>query len=405
MFALPRILVFAPIVGAMAQAPTPRTPRVEPVAREIGAVVARTNAPIAAVTALRVLSTGQVLVHDATRRQVLFFEPGLDHWRPIADSAATTGRLYGTGLANMTAFAGDSTLIQDVATNAFLVLDPYGTLARLIPAPRAATAPQPAAGPLIGYDQAGYLLFRGGQPRQLPYIYSLNTDTSVLRSTTIAVRRVALDGWRSDTVARLQIPRIRDSLARAEFGFGLRTATSPIATNDDAALTADGTLVLVRARDYRIDWLPPNGKLIVGPKIDAALTPLSESAKVAFMDSLRRADSTADARRIAESIARGNEPPFIPPRNYVDPSDLPDHLPPFLAGFARVDARGRVWVMMSRPVGGPPAQLYDIIDRVGTCVDRVQLPVNAVLVGLGADVVYYTMPAAGGVQLVMARMR
>src|SRR5690348_16348602 len=65
-----------------------------------------------------------------------------------------------------------------------------------------------------------------------------------------------------------------------------------------------------------------------------------------------------------------------PPMQFVPPSELPDYKPVFLNGFVRADLDGNVWIrtIPTKPIAGGP--VYDVVNRKGELVDRVQIPVN-----------------------------
>jgi sugar lactone lactonase YvrE len=71
----------------------------------------------------------------------------------------------------------------------------------------------------------------------------------------------------------------------------------------------------------------------------------------------------------------------------VSPSDLPDYKPPFTPGSTRADADGNLWIRTSQNVNTRP--VYDVVNRKGELIDRVQLPQNRALVGFGANGVVY----------------
>jgi sugar lactone lactonase YvrE len=71
----------------------------------------------------------------------------------------------------------------------------------------------------------------------------------------------------------------------------------------------------------------------------------------------------------------------------VAPSELPDYKPPFTPGSTRADADGNLWIRTSQNLNARP--VYDVINRKGELIDRVQLPQNRVLVGFGPNGVVY----------------
>ncbi|HTR77783.1 MAG TPA: hypothetical protein VMH39_06720 [Gemmatimonadaceae bacterium] len=382
-------------VGRAAQAQQSSIP-----VHQLGAIVARDTDTLANFTSIRPLSDGRVLLNDVARRRLVLLDATLQHAQVLADTTAATTHLYGSGpplpgasyrpsgLSNMTAWLGDSTLIVDDATNAFIVIDPEGRFARIIPAPRAASAPpgQPG-GALMGADLAGHLLYhqtRSIASPQLPPTFM--GDTSVRLPDSTVVRRVSLATWRSDTIARLLVPETRVFVTRSAMSYDTRSATSPIASADDAALACDGSLAIVRAYDYHVDWVAADGRTTSGPPIPIDWVHISSSRKVAIMDSIRASDSVSAVKNAVAAAARGQDV-FQPPRTYVLASDLPDDVSPFLTGQTRADADGNVWIRVSNP---SPPPTFDVIDRRGERVDRIELPLGATLLGFGPGVVYYT---------------
>ncbi len=402
----------APLAGVLGRALLAQQPAI-PV-HQIGAVLERSTDSIATLTSIRPLSDGRVLINDIPRRRLLLLDPTLQQCRTVTDTTPATGRAYGTGLAGMVPFTGDSTLIEDAASSAFIVIGPAGDFARIIPAPRAvSTPPGFPVGPLFGVDLDGHLLYRSAGPfTAQPLPFSFSGDTSVLRGDTSIIRRVALATWRVDTIARLQVPAVRDFISRSANSGSNRAASTPIPAADDVTLLNDGTLAIVRVRDYHIDWVEPSGRMTSGPRIPTDWVHLTDQMKVVFMDSIRAADSVGDARATAAAVARGGVPAIPPVRVYVKPSDLPDNQPAFISGFTRADADGNLWIMVKKPAlvgGATPGPIYDVINRQGERVDRVQLPAGATLVGFGPGVVFFSVafrPAQPGktVQLVVARI-
>ena len=74
----------------------------------------------------------------------------------------------------------------------------------------------------------------------------------------------------------------------------------------------------------------------------------------------------------------------------VSPSALPDYWPPFSQGAAKADADGNLWIRTTakraNAIGGP---IYDVINRAGILVDRVQVPPSRQIIGFGKGGVVY----------------
>jgi hypothetical protein len=80
---------------------------------------------------------------------------------------------------------------------------------------------------------------------------------------------------------------------------------------------------------------------------------------------------------------------------YVPASDLPDYKPPFFAGSTRADNDGNLWIRTiptSAIAGGP---VYDVINRKGEIVERVQIPENRSIIGFGPGGAVYLLHRDG----------
>ncbi len=90
----------------------------------------------------------------------------------------------------------------------------------------------------------------------------------------------------------------------------------------------------------------------------------------------------------------------------IPASDLPDYRPAFPPGAVRADGDGNLWIQSNPPRPMPGGPVYDIVDRLGQLVNRLQLPPGYTLVGFGRGrVVYLMMRDAGGVRLARVRLR
>jgi hypothetical protein len=84
--------------------------------------------------------------------------------------------------------------------------------------------------------------------------------------------------------------------------------------------------------------------------------------------------------------------------------DLPDYRPPFTRGAVRSDADGNLWIRTTTLVKGQP--VYDVVNRKGELIDRIQLPPFRTIAGFGPGVVYMAAKdPAGVVHLERARVK
>jgi hypothetical protein len=462
------VLSLVPLVAATAvyAQPTPPTAGggTRPAARPIGAVVSSKEGVVSSATTVRSLPNGQMLVNDLAGRQVVLLDSTFAPVKVVADTTPATGNAYSGRFAGLIPFRGDSTLFVDPQSLAMLVVDPSGNLGRTMSIPNAQEAPFIAgAGSPTGYDPRGKLVYRGvnlprmggpgmappqpGQPFAMPKL----PDSAVVQRVTLATRAV-------DTVAFFQIPRPSMEMTQTEGRVVMRSRINPIPLVDDWTMLPNGDVAVVRGRDYHVDVYRTDGTTLQGPKLPYNWRRLTDDDKVTFLDSVKAARARMPAPTAAAGpavamtmggnggpppaamppmgggggmqivmmggpaggggagAAMGDGPRSAPPQmqmgppqmSFVDPSELPDYLPPFAANSTRADPQGRLWIRLSLPTPAGTGPLYDVIDgATGTLVDHVQMPVGRTLAGFLADgsVVMQSRTDAGAVRLERARLR
>ena len=459
---------------AIAAIPTLGIAQSLPPIRQLGPVTAVTKDSLGAVSSIRHLPNGRVLVNDIIRRRVVMFDSTLSTATVVADTTSATANAYGTRPGGLIAYRADSTLFVDPASLSMLLIDPNGKIARVMSAPRAQDVGFLVGGPFgsPGFDPNGKLVYRappnfGGQgPRfgagGLPQIPTL-PDSAALVRFDLATRKV-------DTATFFKTPQIKLNVTRsADGGIQVMSTTNPLPQGDDWALLPDGTIALVRTKDFHVDWLNPDGTRTASPKIPFNWERLTDEGKVAFIDSSkvaiekarasgqlgiggfgpqlvmrggpggdggdgagsgRRDGRSSDAPRggsaatpapnaqpgTATATAGGNMTVTVggpgggalggqlPPLTMISPSELPDYKPAFAPGSTRVDVDGNLWIRTSQNVDARP--VYDVVNRKGELIDRVQLPANRVLAGFGeGGVVYLAVRDGTTAHLEKARVR
>jgi hypothetical protein len=410
-----------------------------PPIRQLGPVTAVATEPLGAVTTVRQLPGGRVLVNDIIGRRVVMFDSSLSTTTVVADTTSETANAYGPRPGGLIAYRGDSTLFVDPASLSMLLVDPNGKITRVMSAPRANDVGFLVGGPFgnPGFDAKGRLIYRappnftafrpapGGSGSRLPQ-FPTPPDSAALVRYDLATRKV-------DTVTFFKTPKFNLNVTQSpDGGVRVTSTTNPLPQGDDWALLPDGTVALVRTKDYHVDWLNADGALTSSPKIPFQWERLTDEAKVAFIDSakvaiekarasgqfareggsqimLRPAVEGAAAAGGARREGSGGDSPRsgtttagpgggalagpLPPLTMVSPSELPDYKPAFAPGSTRADSDGNLWIRTSQNVNGIP--VYNVINRKGELIDRVQLPQNRVLVGFG--------PAGGGIVYLAVR--
>jgi len=421
-----------------------------PPLRPLGPALA-TSEPMGAVAAVQALPGGRLLVNDPLKRQVVLLDSMLKPISVVADTTPATKNAYGARNGGLLPFRGDSALFVDPNSLSMLVIDPAGKIARIMAAPRANDVFFLLGGPMgnPGFDGKGRLVYRstGFGPRPAPSAPGQPFTPPALPDS-VPIVRYDLGTRKLDTAAFVKVYAPKFNVVQTENG-GMRMSTfiNPIPEVDDWAILPDGTIAIVR-KDYHVEFVDAEGRRTSGPKIPFEWQRLTDSAKVAIIDSSKAAFERMRAggpggpgggpmiiaqvgpgggpppgagvgaggatvivrERVGDGAAppprggpSGTAPSGPPPLAFVSPNELPDYRPAFSNGSVRADAEGKLWVriMSPKPASGPE---YDVIDRTGKLVDRVVIPAGTTIAGFGAGgVVYLGVRDAAGVHVVRAR--
>ena len=415
-----------------------------PAVRPLGTVAAASKAEFGPMLSVRHLKNGGVLVNDVQNRRVVMLDSTLSQATVVADSTPATATAYSGRSASLIPYRGDSTLFVDPQSLTMLVIDPLGNVGRTMALPRSQDAMM-LGNSMVGgatWDGKG-IVYRtmnfqrmmmgmrpgaGGapQPPQMP-------DSTPIVRVDLATRAV-------DTLGQIKIPQVKFDIQRDENGrVNVSSIANPLPTVDDWAVLSDGSIALLRGRDYRVEFIRPDGTRESGPKIPFEWRRLSDEDKVALIDSVKaqrermmaQVASHDSARGSAERGARGGGggPPgggdriqitmapggggggpgfMMGGRNmqFIPPEELPDYQPVFFAGAARADAEGNLWIRTTptKALSGGP--VYDVVNGKGILIDRVQVPADRQIVGFGEGGVVYLLSQTGTTrQVERARVR
>ena len=292
------IFIIAASAGAQALPPV----------RPLGPALSTSTEPMAAVSQVRALPGGRVIVNDNTGRRVLLFDSTLTKFTVIADTTSATAHAYGPALNGLIAYRADSSLLVDPVQLSMFLIDGSGKIVRTMAAPQASEVNFLVGGPFgtPGLDPQGRLVYKarvggfgkimqGPQPGKPPPPDI--PDSGMVVRFDLATRAI-------DTVAKFLIPTLIIHMAIDENGW--RTTTSilnPIPWTDDWALLADGTVAVIRGQEYRVDLFDATGRLISATKIPFDWQRLNDDAKAAIIDSARTAYELANAPQAAIDAA------------------------------------------------------------------------------------------------------
>jgi hypothetical protein len=426
-----RILMAAVTVGvstAGAQKP--------PAIRQIGRLERTTTDSLASADVALPMKNGSVLVHDIKGRRVLLFDSTLAHPVLIVDTTDKTSNAYGRSFGELLRYRGDSALFVDVGGLSMMVVDPMGKLGRVMAIPRPDDA-QRLLGVygLPGFDAVGRMIYSvsngesghrifccAGRPGHFPQfkqgVHSLpKPDSAVLVRIDLATREI-------DSIGGAKVERDEQRIVTDDEGTieSVQRVPIPLQIVDSWTVTSDGTLAVVRGRDLHVDWLGADGHWTSSPKMPFDWDRLDDARKSALIDSSAKAEqviadrlnapraagsgSAAGGRGGAgdRSAGRGTITPIAEVVVHADLSDLPDYVPPIDERSAVADAENNLWIRTSARADGRP--VYDVVNRRGELIDRIQLPAFRTIAGFGPGVIYMAVADANGrVHLERARVR
>jgi hypothetical protein len=371
------------VATVSAQVRAPVTARF-PGARPLGPVVAITAEGLKSVQSVIELSSGRVVINDRIGRRLLLYDASLSTATVIlSDTAPAAARRYGSG-GPIFRFRGDTIIWVDLGSQALVVIRADGQIDRVLALRRPADIASLTS--LAGkgsFDDRGDLAYRStGLVVAGGLIVPAAGRTSPRDSDAIV--RVGMGAGTVDTAGFVVFDRGPVN------GMGMTTVFNPMLLVDDWAMLSDGAIAIVRGHDYHVDWLNPDGTRTSSPPIAHQWIRLTDSAKAALVDSI------AAAQLIA---GRGT------PRPIVSPDVLPDYPPPFNSGAIIADADDHLWIRQAWLPSGQSGIVYDIVDRNGALVDRIQIPGGTTIAGFGHETVYLAAREGAGVTIARARIR
>jgi len=441
--ALALSLTAAGVAGAQAQATStasPSTTASKITTRQLPKAMATSTDSIGSVAAVRQLPNGNVLVNDQARRRVIMLDKDMKLVGVVADSTSSTANAYGVRPGGLLAYRGDSTLFIDAASLSMLVIDQNGKIIRTMAAPRPNDVNFLTGGIAgnPGFDSKGRLIYRvmdfgfgRGGPRPepgKPFVPPTPPDSSALVRFDLATRKLDTAGFFK--IAKTNVQMSQD----ANGGMRVSVSVNPLPVVDEWAVMSDGTVAFLRGQDYHVDFIDAAGAKTSAEKIPYEWQRMTDDDKQRFLDSAKVAIEKQRATMMAGGAApgrggmdaaanilggaggggqmvvtmrggdggpprvemggggpgrAGGPPGEMPPVNMVPISDLPDYKPVFGNGAVKPDMDGHLWVrtIPTKPTTG--GAIYDVIDRGGKLVDRVQVPAGTTIAGFGAGGIVY----------------
>jgi len=209
---------------------------------------------------------------------------------------------------------------------------------------------------------------------------------------TAPIVRADLDTRQLDTLAKVKL-NISAPFNKREIddqgNVIMHLYINVLGVDDQWAFLSDGTIAVLSVQDYHINWVDPDGTRRSTPKMPFDWKRLSDEDKQRMKDSL--------SSRLAE-INNGPTRTMTTPNGprtarqqfaFLPPEKFGDYDQPIETGAMKADLDARVWILPRTSLAAKDGLLYDVINRKGEIVERVQFPKGYVLAGFGAKGVLY----------------
>lgn len=329
--------------------------------------------PFTDIGSVRELSDGRVILVDDADRLVHVVDLK-------AGTVSQVGR-QGGGPAEyrvpgvLLAARGDTTLLTDGGNRRLLAIGPDATPVAVL------TDAWP-----MGTGKPGTRLPRAMDGRGRGYFLgsavNVRQTGAVSQLDSAALLRAARGSATDDTIGYVHMAPRRISMTEKN---GTLTSVTivipPYPAQDSWQVFADGAVAIARVHDYRVDWVLPDGARLAGRPI--AFSPIRITQ--------RDKDAWAAARARPGAAAAGRGAPS------AASFDWPELKPPFPPNGAMAGSDGRLWVQR-HTVAGDSRSRYDVIDRRGVVVSRVEIPSGGRIVGFGTRSIYVARKDADDLQ-------
>jgi len=367
-----------------------------PAIHPLGPIVARSADTLRNIVGIRVLSDGQVLVNDQGAKAIVLFDSTLRRARAVIDTSHDAATRYPIAqrpglLATPRLFAykgSDSTLFVDPVAEAVGVMDPSGRIARIMSLqPISFGAGSPPSN--IRSDARGRIVYVGLLP-QARVVGPDGTRQIVVPDSSLLLRADPTTHT-IDTLTYLHIARHYPPRVEVDPSGARRSVPvmNPLPIADGWAVLRDGSVAVVRAHDFHIDWFGADGSQSSSPALVHEWRRLTDSLKALLLDSVARYDSVHP--NVSIDVQSGVRTAIVP--GLPAASELPDFEAPF--ADVRADDDGNLWVEESAD-----RTVWDLVNRNGSIFERVRIPGGTSLEWLGSGVAYLSSREGTGTTLV-----
>jgi hypothetical protein len=355
--------------------------------RPLGEIIARAPVTFDTLINVRGLSDGRIVVNDAVGFKLITFDPAFTKITVWSDTAGTTKNNYGTQPAVIMPVGGDSSVIIELRSRSLIMIDPQGSFGRVFALPKTNDATAVMLSTMYGgggIDPNGRLVHFGNPgPVAIPTpALGCGPTKPTFTADSVPLVRANFESRTVDTIARLRFSLITADIIENPNQKGCwqwrqKADVFPY-YGDSWILLPDGTVAIVRS-DYHIDWIALDGTKTSSPKMPFDWRAITAEEKQRMIDSVTKIqDSITAARPIPPNAPAGFK---FPPTPVVSATDIPDYYPPTRLGSMKLDFDGNLWIPPTTSRDARGGLLYDVVNRKGEVIERVQLPAGRAIAG------------------------
>jgi hypothetical protein len=330
--------------------------------------------PFSDIGSVRELRDGRVIVVDARELTVKLIDFRARTETTIGRSGEGPGEYRWP--TRLFALPGDSTLLQDAATDRLMIIQPDGKTGAFFDPNRTESD--------SGLARMRRFNVRASDGRR--YLYGeaqpirIGANGVAELADHAPIERLDMSTRKRDTVAMR--PLRKDANARLIPGAGVATqpGRQPWPAFEQWVVSPAGRIAFVFPDPYRVDFVAEDGRVTENTPIAYERVRVDDALKKQYRAERQRP-------RMALVFGRSGSASSMQmiPGRYSEPAEWPQFLPPY-SGSAVFAPDGLLWIPRLTAAGRPP--LYDIVNANGRLVERVQLPARTKLVGFGAKSVY-----------------
>ena len=351
--------------------------------------------PFSLVAAVRELRDGRVLVSDTRDKVVQLVDLKAGKALKVGREGSGPGE-YGLPM-QLLGVPGDSSIIFDPLNSRYLTILPNGkpgSTFRLedgAPPPKVVAGDGPAAGRNLSSiraprsaDAQGRLYFEGS-----PISFGPNGPVA---SDSAPVLRYDRKTWRYDTLTFVQLPKnsaeVKTSGSGGERNVQVRVGGGgPFPARDAWTVLPNGSVMVVRVKDYHVDIISPSKQIARGPAVPFTPIRVGEAEKQEYRDSQKSPSGVGITRSVENGKVTTGSAPIAPAE---EPKEWPAVKPPLTPNGVLATPTGEIWVSRSRSAKDEIPR-YDVFSAAGKLIGSVVLPKKTRVIGFGSGGAIYTI--------------